>query len=199
MSNLKTNIIFGTPFFKTNIENKKLIKELISYIEKEKNKSKGRTISNQGGWQSNDLNLKDQPIKNLFSWINIYLTDFYTAYEFYRKKIIINNVWANINNYKDCNQLHNHVSNNSPDFSSVFYLKVKSGKIKFINPDPFIRYMPLLNKAIPKFYNLCNSYEYFVEPKPGDLLIFPSTINHLVEPNMDKESRISLAFNWSVE
>ena len=35
--------------------------------------------------------------------------------------------------------------------------------------------------------------------KPGDLIIFPSTINHWVEPNPSKDDRISLAFNWSVE
>ena len=38
MKNSTTNIIFGTPLFKTNIENKKLIKELVSYVKKQKKK-----------------------------------------------------------------------------------------------------------------------------------------------------------------
>ena len=70
--------------------------------------------------------------------------------------------------------------------------EVNVGKIL----EPVVR---TLKKKDPKHWNAFNSAEYFIEPTPGDLIIFPSTINHWVEPNPSKNDRISLAFNWSIE
>lgn len=200
MKNSTTNIIFGTPLFTTNIENKKLIKELISYVKKQKKKDrKGRIISNLGGWQSNDLNVKTKPLSTLFNWINTHLTEFYHKYEFYEKTPVIENLWANVNGYKDSNQKHIHMSVRSPDFSAVLYLAVKGGKIHFSNPDPYIKFMPAMNYHKPHFWNACNSYEYFHNPAPGDLLLFPATLEHWVAPNTSKDDRITLSFNWSIK
>lgn len=200
MKNSTTSIIFGTPLFKTNIENKKLIKELISYVKKQKKKDrKGRIISNLGGWQSNDLNLKDRLLVDLKNWINVHLTEFYQKYEFYQKTPVIENLWANVNGYKDSNQKHMHMSVRSPDFSAVLYLAVKGGKIHFSNPDPYIKFMPAMNYHKPHFWNACNSYEYFLSPEPGDLVLFPATLEHWVSPNTSKDDRITLSFNWSIK
>ena len=107
MKKSTTNIIFGTVLATQNIDNKKLIKELISYVKKQKKKDrKGRIISNLGGWQSNDLNLKDRLLVDLKDWINVHLTEFYQKYEFYQKTPVIENLWANVNGYKDSNQKH---------------------------------------------------------------------------------------------
>ena len=63
------------------------------------------------------------------------------------------------------------------------------------------------------FYNPCNSFCYFFDNKDVDsftehnstlwkisaktnkLIIFPSWLEHGVEPNMSNEDRISLSFN----
>jgi|TARA_R100001530_G_scaffold42788_1_gene32576 uncharacterized protein (TIGR02466 family) len=200
MKKSETKIIFGTPLATQNIDNKKLIKELLSYVKKLRKKDrKGRVISNVGGWQSKDLNLRDKPLVNLFTWINNSLTEFSQKYEFYQKRPFIENIWANVNGYKDSNQQHTHMGARSPDFSSVLYLAIKDGSIHFRNPDPYIQMMPAMSYLKPQFWNPCNSYEYYVTPLPGDLLIFPASIFHWVGPNMSKEDRITLSFNWSIK
>jgi uncharacterized protein (TIGR02466 family) len=74
----------------------------------------------------------------------------------------------------------------------VLYLKVdeNSSKIYFYNPNP---YNILLKK---KEHNL-NNYEYvFFQPKTGDLILFPSWLQHgsHSDENMSDE-RIALSFN----
>ena len=59
--------------------------------------------------------------------------------------------------------------------------------------------MPTFKRKDPGSWNPFNSAEYYIDPKPGDLIIFPSTITHWVEPNPSKDDRITLAFNWSIE
>ena len=200
MTKSTTNIIFATPLLRVNLNNKKLVKTLISYVKKLSKKDKqGRTISNLGGWQSQILPIKDKPLVDFERFIRNHLKDFSECYEYFNEIPRIDALWFNINKTKDANNTHNHAGVNSPDFSAVFYLQVDGGRIHFINPDPYHNCMPTLKKKAPKHWNAFNSAEYFIEPKPGDLIIFPSTINHWVEPNPSKNDRISLAFNWSVE
>lgn len=200
MTKSTTNIIFATPLCRVNLNNKKLIKDLISYVKKINKKDKqGRLVSNLGGWQSQILPMKDKVLINLERFIRNHLKNFNEQYEYLNEEPRIDALWFNINKTKDANNTHNHAGVNTPDFSAVLYLQIDGGKIHFINPDPYHNCMPTLKTKEPDYWNAFNSAEYFIEPEPGDLIIFPSTINHWVEPNPSKNDRISLAFNWSIK
>ena len=195
-----TNIIFATPICKVNVNNKKLIKELLGHCKKIQNKNKkGRIVSNLGGWQSDVLQVKDKPLVNFQRYINNHLKDFSEVYEYFNEIPRIDALWYNVNKTKDANNKHNHAGISTPDFSAVFYLKIDGGKIHFSNPDPYHNFMPTFKRKNPGSWNPFNSAEYYIDPKPGDLIIFPSTITHWVEPNPSKDDRITLAFNWSIE
>jgi ectoine hydroxylase-related dioxygenase (phytanoyl-CoA dioxygenase family) len=43
-----------------------------------------------------------------------------------------------------------------------------------------------------------NRDEYRVLPQAGDLLLFPSFLQHMAHPNMSDEPRVSISFNVSV-
>ena len=146
--------------------NNKPIKEYCLNLRKE---NKGRIRSNSGGWQSNDL-------------LN------------FKKKLSIDNIWVNINGYKDSNKTHSH-----PQciLSGVYYVKTpkNSGNIFFNNTsDDVIQHS--WQKNLFNNYNCYNSPEWFLPSLEGYIYLFPSWLKHYVEPNMnEKEERISLSFN----
>ena len=90
----------------------------------------------------------------------------------------LNGMWVNISSYGHYNTTHTHGSNLN-QLSGVLYLQVpeNSGRIIFQNPLDI---------------NLNCPYQ----PIEGELLIFPQNIPHMVEPNLSKRDRISIAFNY---
>jgi uncharacterized protein (TIGR02466 family) len=184
-------ILFGVPL-QINILNIDT-ESLTEYSYKIKEKTKGRTFSNLGGWQSDNLNLKDlelQPFieelkKNIMSYI--IQCGFKTDLEYK-----LNDLWININGFKDINKPHIH-----PGclFSGVYYIKTPDncGNIYFKHPSDLMQYDWLnhLKKGIES-----NSYEWYFISKKKDMYLFPSWLYHYVTPNLNKkEDRISLAFN----
>ena len=93
--------------------------------------------------------------------------------------------------YKDFNLPHNH---GADLVSGVFYVKVpeNSGNIVFQNSSEFLQF----NNDNIKNFNEYNSTTWSFIPKNQELFLFPSWINHYVQPNLNKkEKRISIAFN----
>jgi uncharacterized protein (TIGR02466 family) len=175
----------------TNIDNKKLIK----YCEQIKKKDKGRVVSNEGGYQSNLLDLSNkelQPlITNIIQSTSVYLNQCSFKNEL---KYELQSMWLNINSYKDSNRPHIH-----PQclFSGVYYVKAPEncGNIVFLHP-----VMELLsydwNDEFKSKLIENNSPNWKMPYKDGRLYLFPSWLRHSVMPNLNKkEKRISIAFN----
>jgi len=168
--------------------NNKPIKEYCLNLKKE---NKGRIRSNSGGWQSNDLS--HESLNDLYSCINIIANDFAKELNL-KKKLSIDNIWVNINGYKDSNKTHSHPQS---ILSGVYYVKTpkNSGNIFFNNTsDDVIQHS--WQKNLFNNYNCYNSPEWFLPSLEGYIYLFPSWLKHYVEPNMnEKEERISLSFN----
>ena len=45
-------------------------------------------------------------------------------------------------------------------------------------------------------YNEYNSSTWKIEPEKNLCVLFPSYLNHYVEPNLNKKERISISFNY---
>jgi len=90
-------------------------------------------------------------------------------------EMTLNGYWSQIHNYLESTDIHHHGFVN---FSWVYYVKVPkdSGKLVFI--------LDTKDDRAPKAV---------FEPKEGDLIIFPSYIQHKVTKNMNKEPRISIS------
>ena len=174
------------------INNKKLEK----YCLELKRTNKGRTLSNYGGWQSDDLSLETPALASLIKTIREEIPFFENLFSLkkeYALKLI--NIWANINNHTHMNRPHDHPR---MILSGVYYITAppKSGELRFMIPNPAD--FDTINKIVDT-WNVYNSGEVFFKPEPSKLIIFPGHLLHYVLPNQTKKSRISLSFNISVK
>lgn len=97
--------------------------------------------------------------------------------------------WANYS--EDGLGHHIHTHQNSI-VSGVFYVQTSdSDKIKFYKP--FLAHREL--QINPKQFNPITSSTWWLPAKQCSLVLFPSTLQHSVDPNSRKETRISLSFN----
>jgi uncharacterized protein (TIGR02466 family) len=153
------------------------------------NLKESRKLSNVGGFQSKDLDYKkNKLINNLVTKINKHIND-YSKILSLKHELKVDNIWANINNYKDLNLEHIHAGS---IVSGCFYIKVpeNSGRIIFHSENKFF-----INSENIVEQNQCNSMSWAYPPKENLLLLFPSWLKHHVEPNMSNGSRISMSFN----
>lgn len=141
--------------------------------------------SNFGGYQSHD-NLHLVPVFKEFSSsleniANSIISD-YTNNSKY--KVRISEMWGNINNHYNFNAAHVH----GGVLSGVFYIKTPLNCGRLI----------LKNPAVRGDSSLIRAKDYPITPEPLACIIFPSWLEHYVEPNMSNEERISISFNFAV-
>ena len=96
-------------------------------------------------------------------------------------------------NYTKENQYHHQHSHPNSIISGVFYFDCnkENDKIKFLNTD-YQQISPEINDS--KF-NLWNSTSWWFPVETGQLIMFPSYIDHKVDNKKGNNTRISLAFN----
>ena len=96
-------------------------------------------------------------------------------------------IWTNVNEPNSTNDIHTH---KEFSFACTYYLQgTNTGKLTFINP------ANILNECNLKSPFVRN---YSVEPKDGDLFIWPAWIPHKVDRNESDRQRINLAFNINI-
>lgn len=100
--------------------------------------------------------------------------------------------WANIHIQDDWTLRHSHPN---AIISGVWYLNVTDKTGSFL----VHRETGLFGNQIDfnrKENNYLNSEPVYFRPNIGTLYLFPSTLKHSVDANLDIEERISLAFNY---
>jgi uncharacterized protein (TIGR02466 family) len=113
--------------------------------------------------------------------------------------------WANVNRLGDYHDPHNH-----PHcyLSGTYYVQVPTDRAplrtrKDVRPGCITFYDPrgpAVNMGAIRGDPYINP-EYTVQPKPGDILLWPAFLTHFVHPNLSETPRISISFNvmlkWS--
>ena len=179
--------IFPTPIYISKLDRELTNKEL-SFIDKTKldvYKNEGNTTSNDNYILNNKLfkDLKedlDLRVKDYFEKV-ISPTDAITPY--------ITQSWLN---YTETNQYHHKHEHPNSLVSGVFYINCDEefDKIKFYKKDIYSVIKPEI-----KEWNLYNSETWWFSVKTGDIILFPSSLTHMVETKQGDNTRISLAFN----
>jgi uncharacterized protein (TIGR02466 family) len=182
--------IFKVPVYSTQLNLD--IKKLQSFCNEYQQKDTGKTLSNVGGYHSNNLPLNDVSLHPLIEEIKTHSSKF--AKEFIsNNEQVLTNMWINISLYKDTNRSHNHPFS---DISGVYYVKTpeKCGDITFEHPA-----IDVLNYYFPKpsgEFNEYNSPSWWKPAVENKLYLFPGWLKHHVEPNLNKtKERISISFN----
>lgn len=155
-------------------------------------RSPGRIKSNVGGWQSEELyyhNLIKTPLQIFIEQIKPAVGE--ALYDLgITQELKLNNIWININSNNDENKIHHHAGSS---ISGVFYLTSNNSDIVFYRnrdiSDVHLAWLKSNRNTMLSF----PMAKY--TPTRGQYLIFPSWLEHSVEPNKSIEKRISVSFN----
>lgn len=94
--------------------------------------------------------------------------------------------------------MHSHAHSNSLVSGSLYFAPLPEPPARVIF-DKHVMYQRIELNPLPERQNIYNTPVNVVTPKHGELLLFPSEINHLVEPNRSNEDRWAIAFNCFIE
>jgi uncharacterized protein (TIGR02466 family) len=182
--------LFPTPVFFSSLERK-----LTPLETKFLNKKEKDTYNNEGNITSNDnYVLNEKPFLNLKNELDLKVKEYFDKIICPSNKVkpYITQSWLN---YTKRNQYHHKHQHPNSLVSGVFYINAdeKLDKIKFFKED----YQPI--KLEIKEYNLFNSTSWWFTVKTGDIVLFPSSLTHMVETKEGDNTRVSLAFNVFVE
>ena len=189
----KTILIFPVPIHQIDVNGfKEIENEFIDYCyDMQKLYPIGESFSNKGGsWQSPPLNVtnKDDLIQNLL--INC-LSEFTVLKK--STKLYIS-AWIGINKPGSYNSKHVHPRS---DLSGVLWIKTPEncGNIVFDSPVAFQTHQET-ESYTDEFLSKTNyNHNYYFNPIKGRMLIFPSHLEHSVDPSESDEDRISVSFN----
>ena len=178
--------IFPTPVYLSKLDRKLTSLEL-KFVDKNKKdfyKNEGNITTN------NNYILNEKPFSNIKKELDLKVQDYF-------QKVIsstdattpyITQSWLN---YTEKNQYHHKHAHPNSLVSGVFYINCheEHDKIKFFNDN----YKTI--KLEVKDWNLFNSESWWFSVKTGDIILFPSSLVHMVETKEGDNTRISLAFN----
>ena len=180
------NGIFPTPIYISKL-NRELTPLELKFVDKNKKdfyKNDGNITSN------NNYILNEKPFSNIKKELDLRIQDYFD-------KVIspANNITPYITqswlNYTETNQYHHKHAHPNSLVSGVFYINCheEHDKIKFFNDN----YKTI--KLEVKDWNMWNSESWWFSVKTGDVILFPSSLTHMVETKQGDNTRISLAFN----
>jgi len=180
---------FPTPIWEvpvTGIDNE----SIKDYCLQTREKLPGTTISNRGGWHSNEL-LSPAPedLDKLINDITVFSND--VCFRYLGIELKFGNFWININGKHDYNLLHDHQKS---ILSGVYYVDVPEqnmGDLVLVRPDNADYF---LNGKVEEV-TMANSPVCVKKAVTSTLYLFPSWIKHYVERNESEKERISIAFN----
>ena len=122
--------------------------------------------------------------------------DSYTTQLGYTTKTQITTSWLNIHKQQGYCPLHNHAN---AIIAGVVFINIPTDSGKFI-----FKRSQLSNDMLFSMQITMDSTEeltqysdpgYIIDPQPNTLLLFPSSLQHMVTPNNNTEDRVTLAFN----
>ena len=181
----------------TNFENSQ--KKLIEFIYDERKKDNvGIKASNSGGWHSKrDYHEKQDNI--LCHIVKSAIKTHFSDNDIFREnlQIQISALWANINGKGDFNVSHIHAGS---DISGVLWIQIpeNSGVIEFTSPHMYNQFK---ERQIYKQKIIDDAGihpAWYLTPTEGNVIFFPSSLFHEVDPNNSERDRISVSFNLNI-
>jgi uncharacterized protein (TIGR02466 family) len=183
----RAELLFPTIIWKHEI--KQNLDVMRRHVLALKDNDPGTNISNVGGWQSNSQDIS----KDFIDWqIALDKTIKQCCTQSGLPPLKLYNLWFNVNGKGHHNSIHNH---HGAILSGVYYVHTPEncGSIEFYRDDDSEYYLPALES-----YNNFTKQKHVIDPAPGLLVIFPGWLKHSVQPNNNKDERISISFNYGV-
>ena len=178
--------LFATPYLRANISDA-ISAEQIEHIKNLK------MIKNRDNLISEDLYIFDHPeLKSVSDAVQEALDAYATEVMGISQKLYVTQSWALAN--PPGAGMHAHSHSNSLVSGSLYYCSMPL-PISRVIFDRHTSYQRLeLNPGRDK-QNLYNTPVNVITPEAGEVLLFPSEVNHMVERNGAQETRCVIAFN----
>ena len=190
--NYKTVNLFPVPVHQFDVNGFSEIQdELIDYAyDCKKKDSKGVSISNRGGWQSEGFEIINED-----DILQLFLINCLSNFPFIKESVKLRGyAWININKPGDYNINHVHPTNH---LSGVLWIKTPKncGDIIFDSPYEFQAYQEIesYSNEFKDSFNI--DHNYYFNPTEGRMIVFPAHLSHHVQENKSNEDRISVSFN----
>lgn len=176
--------LFPTPVGRYELGRDLTAKEL-SFLKKQE------TRSNTGNTTSIDNTiLKAKELTQLRDFIETKVSDYFTTV--YNPKHNVNlKITQSWTNYTDKGQYHHKHEHPNSFVSGVFYVQADKTKDRIY----FYRNGYQQIKFPPSDWNVWNSESWWFEVGTCDLILFPSSLTHMVQTVESDKTRISLSFN----
>ena len=175
--------IFPTPLlivpYEQPIDKELSYLKTISYRKQQQN----------GNFRSDDSYLlRNEEFKNIKNFLKESMDKFTTNVLNTKQRLVITQCWANRNPKGSQHQEHVHPNS---IISGVMYFQINEK----LPPISFTKDRQDGMKLNPEKYNHMNSETFMLPCKPGELILFPSSLRHSVPTNHGEEDRISVSFN----
>ena len=165
--------------YKQPIDKELAYLKTISYLEQQQN----------GNYRSDDSYLlRKEELKNIKNFLGEAVDKFTKNVIQSKQRLVITQCWANRN--PKGSKHHEHVHPNSI-ISGVMYFQINEK----LPPIQFSKANQDGVKLDPIKYNHITAETFFLPCKPGELILFPSSLKHSVPINQGDEDRISISFN----
>jgi uncharacterized protein (TIGR02466 family) len=182
--------IFPTPITITNI-GREFTDEEKEFFELQSK----TTVNNMGNTTSADNYLMQSKVmvdihNEIKAALNHYMKEVINAKD--GAEIYVTQAWLN---YTKPGEYHHKHAHPNSFLSGVLYINAdtEKDKITFFDDD----YEQI--KIEKKDWNWYNSKSWYFTIKTADLVIFPSSLTHMVEQTTSEDTRISLAFNTFIK
>ena len=188
---------FATPIWPRKVlDQQRINADILAAMEVYERDLPNVTRSNVGGWHSpSDLHRRPElsEIRGIIGRTCVECAK-RLAFDFERFDLVFQEMWINKNGPRDYNRAHVHPN---AILSGTYYAKVPegSGNIEFYDPvrERIMNVYPVRQRT--RMNNQALQYNA-VE---GLLIVFPSWLQHAVQPNMSEETRVSIAFNMGFQ
>ncbi len=189
---MNRELYFATPVYVKDIGTPEFNAQLEQNIVNWSKQDKGVMRTNMNGWHS-ETNMHEKPEYKMLVDLLYEAQSFIYKDELLDNEPYLGNMWANINPPGGYNRPHTHPNSL---WSGVYYVKapINSGHLKIEDPKP----CNLISRPRRKQGELPRHLwsEVHFEPIAGRLIMFPSWLNHCVDPNKSNDIRISVSFNF---
>ncbi|MFT5677416.1 MAG: hypothetical protein ACI808_003368 [Paraglaciecola sp.] len=182
--------LFATPYFRADVGHA-ISNDQIEFI------SNLKMIKNRDNYISENLYIFEEPeLKSIAKVIQEALDIYANKVLGIPQKIYVTQSWSLVNQSNV--GMHSHAHSNSFVSGVLYYAELPTPASRVIFDRDLmyqrIKLAPDADKA-----NLYNTQTNVITPKSKEVLLFPSDINHAVEPNLSNEPRRVVSFNCFIK